>query len=843
MLKASNIQGYVSCCLIVLVVCWKALATEQSVSPNPESRGLVFVSLAKTTLTRIESGGVFALRAQVRNRGTEPAVGQLVGKLANQTGEEHRRQIELAPGEEKFFDLQIPITRNLTNPTVTAIVTLNAMENGREVMLQQGDQPISKSLAVPVDIDPIATAIALGAEPLSGPYWRRPERDYFASYQLVLAARVDAGLSRRCINLDNDPIPLTAMDWRFVDSLVIGDGEILKDPAVITALQFFLKRGGRILVLLDQVDTNLVRDLLADGQQCETVDTVELNHFVMDVHSPIAFSLEDRTVDRDQPMRLKRVMQQGGHVTHSIDGWPAAISMKVGEGVLMLATLESSAWLSKRSYQKSEEQLFRTDFTVPLWAATLTSALGSTLRPEPLEVAETSYPMELIGSPVLSRRWVGIALIGFCILLAGIGLWIALMGDLKSIGWIAPTLAFTASIPLFLAAMWSRSEIPSMSSELQIVQFWPNGGGQLRSKAAVYLAASRSMELVGESDGFAIASENIESGIRCFTTKDFQKWQLGNTDWPPGTWRYETEVALAGDSFSASSKLTTKGLEIELPEGLPSQPEDIVVNFTPGSPCLGELTDQNRRLLVDGELTSEGNRWTSASIVSDEQGRRAKVYSELFLPTDARRSPPPRTLYFWTNLWPQSPTWNSSLERRGAALVSVPIQLATPPVGSQVLIPHSLINVEPQVDNVGGSSIFNFRTGRWADETSLEMSADLSFVLPPEVVPLEAASILVDWDIVAPKRKVKLVWSANNSPVELVTLDGPSIPWRGTIVDPRVLKDLTDGRLDLRIEVANSESLANEAQNNFIAWRIKHLRFSVSGQTLPRNNLALPPQK
>ena len=382
-----------------------------------------------------------------------------------------------------------------------------------------------------------------------------------------------------------------------------------------------------------------------------------------------------------------------------------------------------------------------------------------------------------------------------------------------------------------------------MVSELQFIQFWPNGGGIMRGKAAVYLGASRSMDLVGKSDGFAIPSENIESGIRSITTTDFQNWLLRNTDWPPGTWRYKTEIGLPNESFTARAKLTAKGLELELPQGLPSQAEDTVVSFTSGSPSMGSLIDQNDRLLVDGNLPAEENRWTSASIVSDEQGRRASVYNALFRPSETRRVPPLRTLYFWTQLWPQSPSWKPSLERRGAALVAVPIELATPDVGSDVLIPYPLIKIEPQEGNIAISNILNYRTGYWADEASKEAKADLTFVLPPEVVPLAATSINIDWDIKAPKRTVKLIWSAKDSPVKLVELTSPSIPWKGTIDDPRVLQDLSDGRLNLRIEVTNGDSLENSSQNSYVSWRINHLRISVSGKTFPRNNLFLPVKK
>jgi hypothetical protein len=167
----------------------------------------------------------------------------------------------------------------------------------------------------------------------------------------------------------------------------------------------------------------------------------------------------------------------------------------------------------------------------------------------------------------------------------------------------------------------------------------------------------------------------------------------------------------------------------------------------------------------------------------------------------------------------------------------VPIELATPEVGSKVLIPYSLIKIEPQDVSLGVSSIFNYRTGYWAEESSLEATADLSFVLPAEAVPLEAISIDIDWDIDAPTRKVKMIWSVQDSPVEIVELNSPSIPWRGKIDNPRVLQDLRDGRLDLRIEVKKGDGASSQSQNSFVSWQIQHLRLSVLGQTLPRNNL------
>ena len=68
--------------------------------------------------------------------------------------------------------------------------------------------------------------------------------------------------------------------------------------------------------------------------------------------------------------------------------------------------------------------------------------------------------------------------------------------------------------------------------------------------------------------------------------------------------------------------MTKEGLSIELPQELPSPFEDIVVNMVPGAQslgtyALGKSVDGKKRLLIDGELPAEGDRWTTDTIVSD----------------------------------------------------------------------------------------------------------------------------------------------------------------------------------------------------------------------------------
>ena len=124
---------------------------------------------------------------------------------------------------------------------------------------------------------------------------------------------------------------------------------------------------------------------------------------------------------------------------------------------------------------------------------------------------------------------------------------------------------------------------------------------------------------------------------------------------------------------------------------------------------------------------------------------------------------------------------------------------------------------------------------------TFDAEVDLSFVLPREVVPLEATSIQIDLSIEAPNRTAKLIWGAEASPLELISLDGPTIPWSGSVTDPRVLNDLVGGKLDLRISVKKSGASDSGLQDSFVSWRIKHLRITVLGKTQPRNNISVQP--
>ncbi len=816
-------------------------------SAQPESeggavRGLEFTSLTRTSQGRARVGSLVVLKATVRNASEQSAQGVLVSQLSGQAGDEFRRSFTLNAREEKSFHLAVRVPDQASTPNVDVAVTLNVLEGGREVMLmRRPDEPATQTLQFPLVTNEMMTALAMDDEPPAKAYWRWPKTERYSTYELAVTTRVEASMSRICAMFDDGPFPLNMSDWDSIDVLIVSAPRVFNDATAIAAMQQFIQRGGRVWIMLDRIETSAVRELLVGGQECETVDVVELNHFEVDVAGS-SYAAEDRTVDRDQPVSLKRVMQHGGRVTHSVEGWPIAIWYPIGSGELLLTTLASDAWLIPNSTHRSPNPTYQSNFKLPLWAATFASSVQTKKEAQPLVADDVAYPLELIGNPVVSFQLVGLMLLGFCSVLIAIGLWrIFSARDLSWMGGLAPALALAACGPLIAVAMGIRTDIPDMVTRLQLIQLGQHGGGTLREFAAVYSSANQAMKLTSKADGIVKPASSMDSGVRQTTVDDFQSWSLSNQNWPTGTWRYETEISLNQAAVNATGELTASGLMIELPQNLPSPLKDVVVNFVPGQTSLGKLSQQNQRLLIDGEFDAAGERWTTDTIVSDEQHRRAEVYGALFSRQAKQPRHPLRMLYGWTDMWEASPQWDVPLEQRGSALVSLPITLSTPKVGTEVFLPHSLVRIEPSAYAEGMSSIYSFSTGKWTEESTFSTKASLSFVLPPEAVPLEASAVTFEWDVKAPKRTVRLL---NHSPEglrELVTLQEPSIPWQATFKDPQLLEDLRDGRLELQIDIDDREGLADSDRSTFVSWRIKQLHISVTGRTLPRDSLSQAP--
>ncbi|MFN9987429.1 MAG: hypothetical protein ACK52S_17920 [Pirellula sp.] len=824
-----TIKGLIVC---LLLVCPRVLLAQ-----DRSLRELASIPTAGVSLESVSAApqsywavdGLLVVRCLVKNGDAQPASGTIVGRAVGNLGDEDRRQFQIGPNETRTYDFQVRLPTPMPESKADIEVSLFVRQGDKEVLVVRGDEPATRNFTFwRHPKNRLITALSFGVEPLPPLPWRWEPTKVFSTYELAIASRVDAELSKDCIAFESTPFPLNPIDWRGIDNLILGESSYLRDAGTRSVLRDYLNDGGRVWIMLDDIDTAPLSGLLTSQQQLVTLDTVELTNFVVDAPKQ-SISLQDRTVELSSPVRFKRVMQHGGVVPYSIDGWPACVIFPVGRGELMVTTLESAAWIEPRKNQWSQDPFFQSDYELRRFAKGLVDKIHTKRSISVVNLKDVSYPMEKIGNPVVSRGFVASVLLLFCGALISFGLWRGFLGELKWVGFLAPALAVLAALPLIAAAWLQKRDIPSMVSVFQLVQFSDPTGGMIRETAAVYNGDSKPMQLRSESAGYVVPDPAIDGGIKTITTEDFQRWGMSNIAWPTGVWKYNSAISIPDTSMLAVAEFTSDGLSIQIPTGLPAPLKDPVLCYMVGAPTLAKSLD-SQRILVDGSYPAEGERWTLDSIVDSEQLRRNSIYKKLFESSD-RLQAPSRTLFGWTEAFSRGGEWNPSLEKRGIALVSIPLALATPKAGSEVFVPYTMIDVRSA--DVGSSSpIYLEGIGRWVNQSSNKSEAFLEFILPSQVTPMDVASIEIDFDVQAPRRMVRLssVGIEDAPPIEIASLNEPSIPYKATIEDPRILQAFQDGTLIVKIEISDDRE-----PDSSIPWRIKHLRLSARGKTRPRD--------
>ncbi|MCA9190641.1 MAG: hypothetical protein KDB03_02725 [Planctomycetales bacterium] len=797
-------------------------------------KSLIFQALTRSTNSRLEPGRCLNLRAHVINNQDVEDEGVLVAKVEGFPEIESAYRVQLRPHEQEFVDLQVQIPEGVTGRSMIEItVVMMVRSGGREVILDRHGIPTSHSLKLQVSRLEGMPAVVMEDEEEDYPDWQWPKKVKDLSYELAMAARIDSGAPRDAAIYDSLPMPTSPLDWESIDTLIISKPDAFSDAAAVESIRKFLDRGGRMWVMLNQVPTETLRPFLGAGQFCETIDTVELANFIVNVHDASNYiSQDDLSAEFHHPAVMKRVIQTGGVVTHDIDGWPVAIWMPAGEGEILLTTLDSRAWMTVRERQTSADLRFQSFYTTRLWANNMAARINFVKSDSSLDAMKIEYPMKQIGNPIVPRTWVAAALIGFCIVLMCASVWQAIHWDLSRMAVWAPILALLASGILLGASTWVRKDLEESDSRLQLVNVTADGqNAMIQESGVVFISDARSMELASETEGRGQADESLNSGIRRFEIQDLHRWTLSNQSWQPGTWRYKSRYSIPQHNLTALGEFSSQGVKISAPADLPSPLEDPVVAYVAGDPLIPSVSAN--QLLADGSLSGRGDRWVSSSIITDEQQRRSEVYRDVFSPRE-RIASPRRRVYGWTERW-SGTEWTYDLAHLGSSLVSLPLKLQRPPLHTEILVPHGFVDVHASTNAVGKSYAYDDLHGKWVDEASMASDTTLNFWLPPEVTPFRASEIEIELDIKAPDRQVKLLCPCQEPAVVIAEFEAPSVPWKKVIEDPVILADALDGNLQLQVVI--SERLSGQTGNvmtTVVNWQINRLHVSFRGQVEPR---------
>ena len=332
------------------------------------------------------------------NTGDSPATGIVVATIDGRNDLQNARRVTVEPKSTKSTNIYLHIPQSVAGKDLVEIeATLYIEDGNREVVQTINGRPARKTLSLGLDPQPTLAAFILDPKSAVQPYWFWPPNPPSTSYELAVASRVDADNNRYSANYEDRSLPISRLDWEVLGTVVLGEQATLDDAVFVESLKQFMAGGGKLWILLDRISSESIRPLLGANQICETVDEVEFNEFTVDVIGAVnPIGEADRKVKSFKPLKMKRVIQHGGRVTHEVDGWPAAIWMPMGYGEMLITTLDCAAWIRQPddpSSRPGTDSPFYAAFQSTLWANQLAIDINDPSLNQPLAEA-IDYPWD-----------------------------------------------------------------------------------------------------------------------------------------------------------------------------------------------------------------------------------------------------------------------------------------------------------------------------------------------------------------------------------------------------------------------------------------------------------------
>ncbi len=822
-----------------MVLCFVAFLTMHDKSmAQSTSAELRFERLGISVNGVCRPGSVLSLTAYVNNRGEKPVEAIVVGKLAGQPDQQFELRYTFPPKQIRQVPLRIPIPPHYKDKTHVEIdAFLMGLIDGREVMLDEGGVPLKESMRIPVNREPAVAFINVAKGELPYPWWYWPSRAPEFDYEISVSSKVAGGSSRATLGQFGRPHLTALPEWQSIDVAVIAEQQPLRNPHTIDSLRRFIHSGGSVWIMMDRIPDNLIRPLLAPGQTCESIDRTQLTRFIVDAPDGSLRSLSeaDRTVSSVKPIDFVRAIFSGGQVTHSIDGWPAGVIFKQGDGQVWITTLAANGWIRPRTTVQNNP-LTSSSFEPCVWNSVTIRKLFSTkpIRDE-LRIGSSDHQSDIgrqfaqsmVGNPVAPRTPVALTLLAFVAILVSVTAWFGWNGQWQRLAIAVPFLGGAVAIGMVASSMRLRRDIAEMSASLNVARSTADGNSSIiKQQGVVNLARNREMMLNSSLAGSsAVDTSLVASGVKRFESNGFDSWTLKNADWPTGLWSYQAEYLEHHPTKVLEGEFDSDGLSISIPTELTTL-EDAVLSFRPGQPVLAKR--DGSRWQFDGSQIAGRNRWTNSAMLNSEQLRRQQVLNKILSPKDNAQGWS-SSLMGWSNNLSYG-TWSTELEHQNSTLQILPVTLKPPAIGTTVLVPSGVIAIDYDQRSSSRSSAYNVLTGSWIDKSTQAAKIELKFSLPECLLPFKTQSIELRIDMNAPNRTVKLTNSGGAEKKTLAQLEGPSIPWSRRLTADELSID-AEGNFYLQIEVSQPRgSAAGEIDETTSSWNINSLHASCTGQ-------------
>ncbi len=759
-----------------------------------------------------------------------------------QTRYERRFWIPARSTRMTWLPVRVPNTT--PHPRQLKAYTMNLVASDGEDVLQRGSDPSLYSMSLlPINnMTSLSGAIHQRRDPRRVMDESWPDEDAADVLGVMReAAEADsASVSFRDMFLPPYPHALDGLDH-----LLISDDRWLSDSAAPLALRSWLQRGGSAWLMLEYVGQDAVDALLGDDSCLQIVDRVELTEFTLRTPqlSETDRDPEERWVS-ERPVEFIRVLLTEDAVVHSwIGEWPAAFSIKQGNGEVLVTTLGARGWHHRLALLEDPPAANvpsdgPTQALGELGARMLATAPEASLPTKDIQAVLQSQ----IGYDVPKRATIGLILgVNFTALLVA-GLVFARWQRLQHLAWFLPLCAVATASAMIGLGKANVSQVTPTLATVQLMEL-SSASEQVHATtyAAFYSPSSERFSLSSSAAGLVTPQDDADGGIRQIAWKGGRNSYWKEFRVPPGAARFVKlqDDYMLSQQIRAVGRFGPEGLAGRIDNvELMGEPSDAVL-ATPVSANSGmEFRDGGQFVCGDRHLLSP-NEYLSGVLLTDRQQRRQTIYRSLF---DAEVTYPTRpTVFVWGDAERLRMEVPEVFEARGETLWAIPLQWERTPSGGAFSISPTFLKMVNAADaTLGTSNVYNPRTGVWLDEVSAPTRSFFEFLLPPVVLPAELTSATVQLKINAPWREVQVLGkqATTGKVVVIKSWQGPSGLLELQIADPELLKTSASGGLLLGLSVGEASGSATSQReqgapvDKLGVWQVEYMHVSVSGKTL-----------
>lgn len=633
--------------------------------------------------------------------------------------------------------------------------------------------------------------------------------------------RVD-GQSEHVFIVHDGPLPLAPESLDGVDVFILAGNRLGNDPAGAAALRRWVHQGGRLWVMLDRVDPEVLAPLLGDDP-LTTVDRVGLT--TVRLRGSGDGGAAESVQDHEQPVPLVRVIPSpGDRVLATVDGWPAAFSRRVGRGKIVFTALGGRGWHRPRIARDGASP-FATikDFPIPLPpAAVLSKELHPPNEADPLP-PEVFQPMltEEIGYAVVGRGTAAALLAGFVALLAAVGFGLRRSRHPVLLGAMIPVVAGFAAVAFVALGERSRQTIPPTVGLAALVDPVPGSDESVVSGMyAVYRPTSGPAPLGTQAGAkLGLDAEGLEGQTRMRVESDTDAWHWDGLALPAGARTGSFRATVKMGKISAVARFGPDGIEGKLSAGAFQNLGDAIISMRTREPAAVRFGSEGTFQSGAADNLPVG-QFSPGTVLTDRQQQRQAIYRQLHTGTGPRHLEGRDLLLVWADSTDVPILRDEGARIVGSSLLAVPLEFERTAPDTPVTLPRGSVPYRRLAD---GKPLPMTMTAPYGVDMRLR------FQMPASVLPLKVEKATLFVHARTPFRKFT-VSGGKDGKQPLHRADAPVEPMRIEITDASLLQ--LDDQGGLFLSVAIGEAAAGGDSDT--AWKIESLSLEVTGRTAPQ---------